>query len=318
MRVAAQLLLAALAACSSPPSQRPLALTAITFNTGTSEGQSWTPDSGYGPEQALLSDQHYGDGLAWLEAVERTRAYLQTANADVVGFQEIFHAPDCATVPAAAKPGFVCERWQVGDPTVAQEVVGDGFQVACNLGKPDKCLAVRESFGRLRGCGAKLCLDGLAGGQVAGCGSGSRVGRGVIELAGGGTLTVVLLHGTSGVSAEDAACRVKQIEQVFVDLGAGDGPAASGERNLILGDFNTDPGRLAPADPSAVRWRDFVNPKSGFHFVTPVGPDVEPTYAGLVNIDHQVSDSLRGTCTSAPVLPFKYFDHQPQVCSLSE
>jgi hypothetical protein len=49
-----------------------------------------------------------------------------------------------------------------------------------------------------------------------------------------------------------------------------------------------------------------------------MGPDVEPTYAGLFNIDHQVSDVLTGTCTTTRVNAFTYFDHQPQVCALTE
>jgi endonuclease/exonuclease/phosphatase family metal-dependent hydrolase len=162
----------------------------------------------------------------------------------------------------------------------------------------------------------------MAGFTVTGCGKGARVGRGVIDLAGGGSFTLVNVHASSGVSAEDQACRVSQVDQVFVDLGDG-APAASVAPSLIMGDFNTDPARLAPGDPSAVRWNDFVGDAKPFHFISAVGESVTPTYAGLFNIDHVVSDTLDGTCWSAgvkgkpPVTDIVYFDHKPVVCTIA-
>lgn len=315
-----------LAACSpAVVTPAPLTFTVVTFNTGTSEQQLWTPDGGYGPTQAALSDQFYGDGLAWTPFIDDTRRFFAELQPELVGFQEIFHSPDCATVPATAKAGWVCERWMPGEPTVAQVVVGAGYQVACNLGKPDKCIAVKKSFGKLRGCEQELCLDGLAGSRVATCGQGSRVGRGVVDLVAGGAFTVVHVHGTSGVSMDDANCRKQQVDQVFVDFGLGDGPAANGTRNLIFGDLNTDPGRFVAGDPSAARWRDFAGPGARFRFVTPMGPEAPPTYGDVVNIDHVVSDVFSGACWVAgvtpgrpPVVAERYFDHTPHVCSVTE
>lgn len=308
--------------CAPAPAP-PLRFTAVTFNSGTTESQPWTPDSGYGAAEAALSNLYYGDGLAWSRSVEDARRFFAELQPELVGFQEIFHAPDCANVPPSARAGWFCEGWAAGDPTVAQVVLGPGYQLGCNLGKPDKCLAVKRSFGTLRGCAGDLCLDALAGAQVPGCGSGSRVGRGVIDLADGGTFTAVHLHGTSGISAEDQDCRRRQVEQVFVDLGLGDGAAANGERNLILGDLNTDPARLVPADPSAVRWRDFAGPRKPFHFVTEMSPDAPGSYGGLLNIDHVVSDAFSGSCWIAGVTegrprvtPITYFDHAPHVCQV--
>lgn len=34
---------------------------------------------------------------------------------------------------------------------------------ACHSGKPDKCAAVKRSFGSFRGCGDDFCLEGLMG-----------------------------------------------------------------------------------------------------------------------------------------------------------
>jgi len=318
---------ALLVACGDADLSRdPLSLRAVQFNVGTTPGLSHDadPDDGYSSAQAAVSDEWYGNGLAWRPVVEDARRFFEDLEADVIAFQEIFDPAQCADIPAAFHAGFVCEGWAAGDPTVAQSVLGSEYQVACQQGRPDKCAAVARRFGTFRGCASSVCLDGLDGARVPECGGGSRVGRGVIELAGGGTLTVVTVHGTSGFSADDVACRVAQFEQVFVDLGTGDGePAANGERNLILGDFNTDPGRAAPADPSAVALLRFAGPGEPFAFVSEIGADAVPTYLGSFNIDHVLSDELVGQCFSpgvtggAPVSPVVYFDHAPIVCDLS-
>jgi hypothetical protein len=317
----------------APAPKGPLKLTAVTFNTGISPGahHDAPPDDGFDSSAAKKNADYYGNGLAWNAAIQDTAAFFAQLAPDVVVFQEIFHPGECPSVPQGARAGFVCDGWQPGDPTVAQRVLGAGYQIACNLGKPDKCAAVKTSFGKLRGCSSALCLDGLAGAQVNGCGKGSRVGRGVIDLAAGGSLTLVNVHGSSGFSQSEHECRKKQFEQVFVDLDGA--PAASGARNLVLGDFNTDPGRLAALDVSAQTLVDHVGSNKKFHFVTDVGPTVTPTYrlsivpflpAGF-NIDHVISDALKGSCYvpgitqgKPPVTSMVYFDHHPAVCTLSE
>jgi hypothetical protein len=114
------------------------------------------------------------------------------------------------------------------------------------------------------------------------------------------------------------------VEQIFLDFGDG-APAASGKQNLILGDFNTDPGRLAFIDKSAMRWNDFVGSGKAFHFISKVGAAAPRAYQGLADIDHVVSDVFHGTCEypgadkgSQPVFDGTYFDHVPVVCKLSE
>lgn len=308
------------------PTPEPAGLRVVTFNTGTTEGLPLDPsaNAGYGPEQAALADQWYGNGLAWNAAIEDSRRYFSTLGADLIGFQEIFHPDDCAAIPAAARPGFVCESWRSGDPTVVQRVVGPDYQVACHLGKSDKCIAVRRSLGTLRDCDSALCLDGLRGADVAGCGRGSRVGRALIDLHDGTTLTVAHVHGTSGFSASDRQCRLAQFRQVFEDLGDGSGHAASaGERSIVLGDFNTDPGRSARLDPSAQFLAAAGEPPSPFRFLTQVGPQAPPTYLGAVNIDHVLARGFSGSCWAAgidpdraPVTTMIYFDHTAIVCDL--
>ena len=296
--------------------------TVVTFNTGTGttagiddDGDTWTST-----EQGI-GDEHYGNGLAFNEAIAGTRAFFEGLQPDVVAFQEIFDPGECANIPANFHVGFVCDGFTAGDATVAQRVLGDGYQVACNLGKPDKCLAVRTAFGSFRGCAQALCLDFLDGASIPNCGGGSRVGRGIIDLVGGGEITVVGVHGNSGASDDDIQCREDQADQIFDDF---DGPPlANGERNIVLGDLNTDPGRAKLVDNSADRWEDYVNDNTPFHFVTDVGFFAEATYAGVANIDHVISDAFDGECRAAgitpgagPVIPTAHFDHTAIICDV--
>ncbi len=308
----------------SPP---PLSFTVVTFNTGTTESKGdEDPDDAYTPEMATWSDQYYGNGLSWMPAVQAAKDFLASLDPDIVAFQEIFSTTECANVPVEARDDFFCQDWQDGNPTVAQAILPEGWQVACNMGKPDKCAAINPRFGRFRGCDTDFCLEGMDGARVMDCGGGSRVGRAVVDLVAGGTLTLVNVHGSSGIKQSDHNCRRKQFAQVFEDFGgdfAGQ-PAANGERNVILGDFNTDPGRFAKADVSAAYLIDKAGGNGPFHFVTAVGPDVTPTYGGFVNIDHVISDAFVGNCWAAGVDPghpavlpdAAYFDHTPVVCVL--
>ena len=299
--------------------------TAVTFNTGTTEAlvPDDVPNGGYTPVQAGWSDAYYGDGLAFEAVIDGTRAWFDQLDADVVVFQEIFYSGLCPEVPSEATEGFVCETWSQGDPTVAQVVLGDGWQVACHPGKDDKCAAVRLDFGHLRGLDDGFHLEGLEGAQVDGCGSGARVARGVIELADGAELTLVNVHGSSGISDEDRGCREAQFRQVFEDMGLGDGqPATNGEVNLVMGDFNTDPGRAASFDDSALYLAETVQ-AGPFTFHSDVGDDAEPSYQGLANIDHVLSDGLDGGCVvpgvsleEPEVSGIVFFDHKPVVCDL--
>ena len=296
--------------------------TVATFNTGTTTAMgSQNPDDGYGPDDAKRSDLFYGDGLAWQSVVEDTRQFLLKVSPDVIGFQEIFFSGECATIPNTETEGFVCETWQPGDPTVAQLILGEGYQVACHMGKSDKCLAVKKSFATLKGCDKDLCLDFLDGAEVPGCGSGSRIGRAELSLTDGQSLVVVNVHGSSGLKLEDTDCRSKQFALVFEDMNGS--PAANGARNIVLGDLNTDPGRADTFDKSAQKFIEHVGPGKRFQFITAVGVDAPPTYAGNFNIDHVVSDAFAGGCWAAGATAGKaevsqvaYFDHKPVVCAV--
>ena len=117
---------------------------------------------------------------------------------------------------------------------------------------------------------------------------------------------------------------LKQVDQVFVDFGDGE-PGIRGARNLILGDFNTDPGRARLVDESARRWHDFVGEGKPFWFISKLGANAPRSYRGFADIDHVVSDCYRGDCRYlgvdpqlSPVWEGVYFDHVPVVCELTD
>lgn len=294
---------------------------AVTFNTGTGGKAPAQGNYGYNETQAHYCDEYYGNGLSWKPFVEMTRLWFETVDPDVVVFQEIFWCGDCPEVPGEAWPGFVCEDWASGKPTVLEMLLTTGYQLMCNPKKPDKCAAVHQRFGSFAGCDEPFCLEGMQGIEIPGCGKGVRMGKGVIELVSGGELTLVNVHGSSGFTEEDAECRKKQFEQVFVDAGDGQ-PLADGQWNLIMGDFNTDPVVMAESDVSAARVLDFVGEGKQFHFITQTGSSAPPTY-GLMSIDHVISNVLTGSCWHAgvtaghdAVMDAFFFDHIPAVCSL--
>jgi hypothetical protein len=300
--------------------------TVVTFNTGTTDGLPHDSDGDdYGEAQVDISDQHYGNGLAWVNGVNAVTAWFATLQPEVVTFQEIFYSGDCVNIPPAAQTGFVCETWSPGDPTVAQVLLGSGYQVACHPGKSDKCIAVKKSFGSIQQCGdPDFCLEGLDGTAINNCGGGARIARATIDLVAGGQITVVNVHGTSGVSFDDMSCRAQQVAQVFVDMDGA--PGANGARNVILGDLNVDPGRVPGwLDPSVAAWNQYVGGNQPFQWVSPIGDNVTPTYAGALNIDHVVSEVFTGSCYAPgassgydPVYPNVLFDHKPLVCVIGD
>ena len=296
----------------------PRTLVAVTFNTGI---HPIVGVGGFTDAQSQHFDAYYSHGLAWGPAIAEAKAFFELVRPDVVVFQEIFDIERCAVIPPEARAGFVCESWAPGAPSVEELILGPGYQVACNWHLSDKCAAVRRQLGTFRGCAADVCRDGLVGSAIDGCSSGGQIGRGVIDLATGGTLTVVNVHGSSGVTSAAMACRAREVDQVFVDLGDG-APAANGWPNLVLGDFNTDPRNTAQGiiDPSAWRWNDFVGPGKPFSFVN----EHVSSYLGVLCIDNVVSDALTGTCWypgfsdgHPPVSTLGAFDHAPTVCTLT-
>ena len=290
---------------------------AVTFNTGI---HPTVGSNGFTSQMNQYLDEYYGHGLVWPPAIDEARAFFDGLQPDVVAMQEFFNLENCADIPVEAREGFVCENWTPGSTTLTELVLGPGYQLACNWEKDDKCIAIKRAFGSIRGCPADTRLDGLYGSEINGCGNGARIGRGVVDLAGGGTVTLVNVHGSSGISGDDQDCRVQQIEQVFIDLGDGN-PGANGQSNLILGDFNTDPRSTVAVigDASARRWNDFVGSDHPFDFIN----EHVATYQNIFCIDNMVTDVLGGDCWypghdgQPPVSPDDNFDHTPTVCNIT-
>jgi hypothetical protein len=303
----------------------------VTFNTGTTEVLNHDSDGdGYGEEQARFSNDYYGNGLAWVPAVEAVTDWFATLKPDVVVFQEIFYSGECVGIPVEAQIGFVCETWSPGDPTVVQVVLGSDYQVACHPGNSDKCLAVKKSFGSIRQCEDEdFCLEGLDGERIEGCQSGARVARATIDLVSGGEITAVNVHGTSGASGNDIDCRVQQVEQVFKNM---DGePGANGARNVVMGDLNTDPERIPGSlDDSGKAWNNYVGGNQPFQWVSDDTPTFIADIPGFpissdLAIDHVISDTFTGSCYVPgssdgypAVYSNVYFDHRPQVCDVGD
>lgn len=321
--------LAGCVAAEAPEGDASIVVT--TFNTGGGAAKEGSADGAYTPAMGAQGDALYGNGLAWPPAIDAVAAWVEAQVPDVIAFQELFWSDDCATI--RQDPDFdpsldlVCRDWAPGDPRVVERVLGEGYQVACNPGKPDKCVGVRRAFGTWEGCEDTTCVEGLLGFDVEGCGQGARVARGVIVRVDGTTLDVVHVHGSSGFTADDDACRVAQVEQVFVDFGDGR-PGVRGDVHVVLGDLNTDPGRFPEIQASAARWNDFVGPDDAFRWITDVGPDTPGSYAGVagvaIDVDHVASDAFDGACAvhgvtpgTTPVFDAAYFDHRPVRCTLT-
>lgn len=316
-----------LTACQSPPPPVPPtdegprfdSLRVVTLNAGAGKSVDRVrgDNAGYGPAQAERADRWYGNGLAWPAVMHDVRAFLERTDADVVALQEVFYSGECADIPPPAREGFVCEDWQPGDPTVARIILGDDYQLACHPGKPDKCLAVHRRLGRIDGCTDAFCRRGLEGLDDGLCGSGNRVAAATLRLKAGGSLRVVHVHGTSGVGRADAECRRSQVEAIFAP------GAAAAEQGIVLGDFNTDPGRVTWLDPSARALRRHTRPPGRYRFMTEVGLFARPTFLSFLNIDHVLAAGMRGECRAAgrtpgtsPVSTLVYLDHTAIVCDL--
>lgn len=311
---------------SSPSASAADEFVAMTFNVGTTlrlphdDG----PDDEYTSIQAKSADTWYGNGLAWLPAIEAVRKFIQKEDPDVVALQEVFDCRECASVPVEHRRGFVCETWAPGEESVARRVLGPDFQIAYHPEKPSKCLAVHRRLGKLLGCRGGNCDDALEGIPIEGCGSGARVARATVQRPDGSLLTIISVHGTSGLKPADQQCRVRQVERIFVDFGDGT-PGVRPDNNLILGDFNTDPWRVRDIDASAKRWNDFAGPGKSFQFISKMGPDAPGAYQGFADIDHIVSDTFVGTCRypgvgedSPSVWDSVLFDHVPVVCTIAQ
>ena len=309
----------------------PLKFTVMTFNAGTSSGQLHSKDEeegngdGYTDEHAKEVDAYYGNSLSWNPLEDRTIEFLAELRPEIVAFQEIFHDPWCEDIEVKPELDLVCNGYTPDRPYQMERLLGDDYQIACNLDAEDKCAAVRKDFGRFVGCPEdEVCFGGIWGPGLGdkNCSKAARIGSIEIELTDGRSLVLVNAHATSGMKNSDMECRKYQFQQIFLDRGDGK-PAAYGDTNLIMGDLNTDPFVLAGADPSADELNKYVGDGKPFHYISSDSAEGPPTHVTTMRIDHVISDVIGGSCVVAgespgvePIMETTVFDHRPVICEV--
>lgn len=310
-------------------SKAPLTFKVLTFNIGTTKGldhdkgEKDGKGDGYTNKMAQIADELYENSLSWNPAEKALTAFLAKHKPDIAGFQEGFYDPWCEHIKVDPALDFVCKGYHKNRPLQIQRILGSDYQVACADGQEDNCIGVKKSFGTIVGCDPnKPCIKGLKGkGPTNGCSRGARMASAQIRLTSGDVMTVVLIHGTSGVTKKDQACRAEQFKQIFEDKGDGK-PHASGKVNLLLGDLNVDPFVMTD-DPSARIWNKYVGQGKAYRFISSDAKDGPRTYGRLFRIDHVASDKLSGHCVVPgmtkgwpAVLDAVYWDHKPLLCTV--
>jgi len=291
----------------------------MSFNTGTHtvKANIFNKAGKFTKKLFKSIDKYYGNGLAWLPAVEATKNFIATHKPDIIGFQEMFDSNTCSDIPEKNKKSFICEKLVAGDPMVIQLVTGGEYQIACHLGDNEKCIAVKKSFGYIDSCVGDICLNGLEGQTIPECSrTRSRVGKAkVISHATGEIYNVINVHSTAGFKKEEKKCRQKQFVQAFTLF-----PGES--NNIIVGDMNTDPNnKLFFFDKSAKKLRNYAK-ANNFNRIN--GDVNKHSYMGMATIDHIYSDDLERVSCKAhgvskgtdEVLKLSYFDHIPLICTL--
>lgn len=318
-------------AVGEPIVVEPLEFTVVTFNAGTSSGQLHSKDEeegngdGYTDEHAAEVDAHYGNSLSWNPAEAKAAEFLAELKPEIVALQEVFHDPWCEGIEVKPELDLVCSDYSLDRPYQMERLLGDDYQIACNLDAEDRCAAVRKDFGRFVGCPLdEVCFGGIWGPglEAVNCSKSARIGSIEIELTDGRVLVLVNAHANAGMKESDMECRKHQFQQIFVDRGDGK-PAAFGAANLIMGDLNTDPFLLAGADPSADELNKYVGEGKPFHYISSDSADGPATHVTTMHMDHVISDVILGNCVVAgespgvaPVMESTVFDHRPVICEV--
>lgn len=305
MRSLAPLLasLALFCALGCAPEVEPRALSLLSANVGNT----------------LLACEGYAFKLCQVEVEERIAERIAELSPDVIALQEAVGLEQCAALDEE-DPAFTChDQHTYREPAQVRRLVGKGYAVACADRDGYDCVAVKRSFGAIRGCDDdddEPCLAETAP-VVEGCDPGFSLSAVDIALEEGVSFRLVNAHPQSGF---ETACRAAQLEQLFDDL-AGPGPT------LIAGDLNLDP--FEDTDESVVVWDEHVGEGKRFRYHSgeaehrpPYPTSVNPLDTGV--LDHVVSDFLEGSCVtlgeapgSAPLDGGEGMDHRALRCGLS-
>lgn len=315
--------------------EAPRPLTVVTINAGTTPGLAHDSDeepgrAPYTGATAAIVDTSYQNSLSWNPAEARLTEWLAQVDPDIVAFQEIFHDPWCDDInrPEDAPLDLVCGNYTPDRPRQVRRLMGPDFQIVCGDGKPDTCIAVHTRLGRVAACEDQPdnCLttwDGYV--PLSRCTSRDRLGRALVTSSSGRpAFNIVAVHGTSGLTLEDALCRRDIFSLIFDDKGDGAPLVQSDAINIVLGDLNVDPILFAGGDESADYLLEHIGEGRPFQWHSPTDPNGPRSYALGVSIDHVASDRLTGSCIIpgsspgvAPIWDRIYWDHRPVVCELT-
>ena len=178
-----------------------------------------------------------GPGLQALPGAggEAAGTALRGLRADLVGFEQVLPPELCLRAPSA-NPDNLCSG-PLDPPSQVSRLLGGTPSQACDSRSHSDCLALASGALRLERLATRPAQPGCSD-------SGVTLSTGTVRLR-GWPITVALVR----ASSTDAACRARQLRDLFSSLPSG-GPT------LILGDFGLDPFR--DDDESVREWRNWV------------------------------------------------------------
>ena len=246
---------------------------------------------------------------------DRVRESVRALAPEVVALQEISTAAQCEK-KREGNPKKICapqDRAEAEEQT--RRILGPDYTIALAKGRYE-AIAVKVSAGTIQGCApGAICWTEFLPELPQGCDPGFSVSA-VDAVLKGRAVRLVNVHPDS----IKRGCRTLELQQAFA--------LASGPRNLMLGDWNTDPYHRKGEDVDA--WKDGV---AEHHFTVHSGiAEHDPPYlTDLVpwpwpdkTLDHVLSDFAQGTCVTLGVAPGTErlddhgdLDHRALLCELT-
>ena len=250
--------------------------------------------------------RRYLYNLCYRDVEERIALGIARLQPDVIALQELTDPAQCKEF-VERDSRKVCYRFQERRPFYqVRRLVGPDYTIVCDSRNRYECIAIHTRVGTIEGCELGEFCEGGAVTDVPqpGCDTGFTVSSAVVVVH-GQRVTVVNAH----LQNSSVECREWALRQVFEDI---DGrlPLASGERILLLGDFNLDPFK---SDDASVRlWRRYVGmPGEGKPFWyhsgpaerQPPHPTVSVYFLRSKTVDFVVSNFAYGTCVTLGETP---------------
>jgi len=242
--------------------------------------------------------REYHFNLCYSDVRQRINLEIARLQPDIIALQELTDQAQCEEFTEKT-PQKECYRfWKKEPPDQARRLVGSDYTIVCDSRNRYECIAVSTSSGVIEGCGVgELCDQKIATDvPQAGCDTGFTASS-VNAILHGQVITIVNAH----LQSTSISCREWSLRQIFESV-EGRLPLASGERVLLLGDFNLDPFRSS--DASTYLWCNYVGmPGDGKPFWYHSGPvKRQPPYRtfsgpliGPSTVDFSVSNFAYGT-----------------------